>query len=228
MAEDKYSLQRENEVMPRWIRAHVESILDEYGLDGVSSLWPIAVDLHRVISDNRKFSREVHIRQMEKNISADIAANYTIQLARPRKYRLKATVDMLLDALGVKHINAWTSEEIENLDDKAAKTYLEKLSIHTVDISNPEQRKAVVDKITAGAVTHAKAAGRQVVHDTANLNMVRDRQTGKIVSQPDFDSAPGLTNEQTRRMYKVTEEDFDSFAGQGGGSGPWLGAGTRW
>lgn len=38
MAEDKYSLQRENEVMPRWIRAHVESILDEHGLDGVSSL----------------------------------------------------------------------------------------------------------------------------------------------------------------------------------------------
>lgn len=153
----------------------------------------------------------------EWELSADIAANYTIQLARPRKYRLKATLDMLLDALGVKHINAWTPEEIENLDDKAAKTYLEKLSIHTVDISNPEQRKAVVDKITAGAVTHAKAAGRQVVHDTANLNMVRDRQTGKIVSQPDFDSAPGLTNEQTRRMYKVTEEDFDASAGQGGG-----------
>lgn len=217
MAEDKYSLQRENEVMPRWIRAHVESILDEHGLDGVSSLWPIAVDLHRVISDNRKFSREVHIRQMEKNLSPEVAANYTIQLARPRKYRLKATLDMLLDALGVKHINAWTPEEIENLDDKAARTYLEKLSIHTVDISNPEQRKAVVDKITAGAVTHAKAAGRQVMHDTANLNMVRDRQTGKIVSQPDFDSAPGLTNEQTRRMYKVTEEDFDASAGQDGG-----------
>ena len=112
----------------------------------------------------------------EWELSADIAANYTIQLARPRKHRLKATLDMLLDALGVKHINAWKPEEIENLDDKAAKTYLEKLSIHTVDISNPEQRKAVVDKITAGAVTHAKAAGRQVVHDTANLNMVRDRQ----------------------------------------------------
>lgn len=161
----------------------------------------------------------------EWELSADIAANYTIQLARPRKYRLKATLDMLLDALGVKHINAWTPEEIENLDDKAAKTYLEKLSIHTVDISNPEQRKAVVDKITAGAVTHAKAAGRQVVHDTANLSMVRDRQTGKIVSQPDFDSAPGLTNEQTRRRYKVTEEDFDSFAGQDGGEWSLVGRG---
>ena|GEM_PF-1285751 len=166
--ENQHSRDRETAL---WLRDQIYKLIEEQTIPTtIEALWDLVTALLPLIHTARK----AFYRSAAQTMTEDMRARgMEIDVAPMRPYQPNAAWKMLLRALGWNPKIDPIPGDIESYSKDAQRALLEKVAAFPANPADPVALAQVSRRVAAGAVRHARAAGRDVVVDTAAQGRVR-------------------------------------------------------
>lgn len=166
--ENQHSRDRETAL---WLRDQIYKLIEEQTIPTtIEALWDLVTALLPLIHKARK----AFYRSAAQTMTEDMRARgMEIDVAPMRPYQPNAAWKMLLRALGWNPKKDPIPGDIESYSKDAQRALLEKVAAFPANPADPAALAQVSRRVAAGAVRHARAAGRDVVVDTAAQGRVR-------------------------------------------------------
>lgn len=166
--ENQHSRDRETAL---WLRDQIYKLIEEQTIPTtIEALWDLVTALLPLIHKARKAFYQSAAQTMTEDMRA---RGMEIDVAPMRPYQPNAAWKMLLRALGWNPKKDPIPGNIESYSKDAQRALLEKVAAFPADPADPAALAQVSRRVAAGAVRHARAAGRDVVVDTAAQGRVR-------------------------------------------------------
>lgn len=216
--ENQHSRDRETAL---WLRDQIYKLIEEQTIPTtIEALWDLVTALLPLIHKARKVFYQSAAQTMTEDMRA---RGMEIDVAPMRPYQPNAAWKMLLRALGWNPKKDPIPGDIESYSKDAQRALLEKVAAFPANPADPAAVAQVSRRVAAGAVRHARAAGRDVVVDTAAQCRVRvasarkrsrvtvedntesDGQPKVIVEHTSDDREAGDDNRESRKKASKTE-----------------------
>lgn len=166
--ENQHSRDRETAL---WLRDQIYKLIDEQTIPTtIEALWDLVTALLPLIHKARKAFYQSAAQTMTEDMRA---RGMEIDVVPMRTYQPNAAWKMLLRALGWNPKKNPIPGDIESYSKDAQRALLEKVAAFPANPADPAALAQVSRRVAAGAVRHARAAGRDVVVDTAAQGRVR-------------------------------------------------------
>lgn len=166
--ENQHSRDRETAL---WLRDQIYKLIEEQTIPTtIEALWDLVTALLPLIHKARKALYHSAAQTMTEDMRA---RGMEIDVAPMRPYQPNAAWKMLLRALGWNPKKDPIPGDIESYSKDAQRVLLEKVAAFPANPADPVALAQVSRRVAAGAVRHARAAGRDVVVDTAAQGRVR-------------------------------------------------------
>lgn len=166
--ENQHSRDRETAL---WLRDQIYKLIEEQTIPTtIEALWDLVTALLPLIHTARKAFYHSAAQTMTEDMRA---RGMEIDVAPMRPYQPSAAWKMLLRALGWNPKKDPIPGNIESYSKDAQRVLLEKVAAFPANPADPAAVAQVSRRVAAGAVRHARAAGRDVVVDTAAQGRVR-------------------------------------------------------
>ena len=166
--ENQHSRDRETAL---WLRDQIYKLIEEQTIPTtIEALWDLVTALLPLIHTARKAFYRSAVQTMTEDMRA---RGMEIDVAPMRPYQPSAAWKMLLRALGWNPKKDPIPGNIESYSKDAQRALLEKVAAFPANPADPAAVAQVSRRVAAGAVRHARAAGRDVVVDTAAQGRVR-------------------------------------------------------
>ncbi|WP_454993031.1 VG15 protein [Corynebacterium matruchotii] len=161
-------------------------------------------------------ARKAFYQSAAQTMTEDMhARGMEIDVAPMRPYQPNAAWKMLLRALGWNPKKDPIPGDIESYSKDAQRALLEKVAAFPANPADPAAVAQVSRRVAAGAVRHARAAGRDVVVDTAAQCRVRVASSQKsprvtVEDNTGSDGRPKVIVEHTSDDRKAGDDNRDS------------------
>jgi hypothetical protein len=166
--ENQHSRDRETAL---WLRDQIYRLIEEQTIPTtIEALWDLVAALLPLIHKARKAFYHSAAQTMTEDMRA---RGMEIDVAPMRPYRPNAAWKMLFRALGWNPKKDPIPGDIESYSKDAQRALVEKVAAFPANPADPAAVAQVSRRVAAGAVRHARAAGRDVVVDTAAQGRVR-------------------------------------------------------
>ena len=166
--ENQHSRDRETAL---WLRDQIYRLIEEQTIPTtIEALWDLVAALLPLIHKARKAFYHSAAQTMTEDMRA---RGMEIDVSPMRPYRPNAAWKMLLRALGWNPKKDPIPGDIESYSKDAQRALVEKVAAFPANPADPAAVAQVSRRVAAGAVRHARAAGRDVVVDTAAQGRVR-------------------------------------------------------
>jgi hypothetical protein len=225
--ENQHSRDRETAL---WLRDQIYRLIEEQTIPTtIEALWDLVTALLPLIHTARKAFYHSAAQTMTEDMRA---RGMEIDVAPMRPYQPSAAWKMLLRALGWNPKKDPIPGNIESYSKDAQRALLEKVAAFPANPADPAAVAQVSRRVAAGAVRHARAAGRDVVVDTAAQGRVRvassrkrpwvtvedgtgsDGQPKVIVEYASDDREAADDNHEPRKKASKTEPDSTKPGGK--------------
>nr|DAX69650.1 MAG TPA: minor capsid protein [Caudoviricetes sp.] len=225
--ENQHSRDRETAL---WLRDQIYKLIEEQTIPTtIEALWDLVTALLPLIHKARKAFYHSAAQTMTEDMRA---RGMEIDVAPMRPYQPNAAWKMLLRALGWNPKKDPIPGDIESYSKDAQRVLLEKVAAFPANPADPVALAQVSRRVAAGAVRHARAAGRDVVVDTAAQGRVRvsssrkrprvtvedgtgsDGQPKVIVEYASDDRKVGDDNRELRKKASKAEPDSTKPGGK--------------
>lgn len=154
-----------------WLRDQIYKLIEDQTIPTtIEALWDLVTALLPLIHKARKAFYQSAAQTMTEDMRA---RGMEIDVAPMRTYQPNAAWKMLLRALGWNPKKDPIPGDIESYSKDAQRALLEKVAAFPANPADPAALAQVSRRVAAGAVRHARAAGRDVVVDTAAQGRVR-------------------------------------------------------
>lgn len=178
----------------------------------IETLWDLVTALLPLIHTARKAFYHSAAQTMTEDMRA---RGMEIDVAPMRPYQPNAAWKMLLRALGWNPKKDPIPGDIESYSKDAQRALLEKVAAFPANPADPAAVAQVSRRVAAGAVRHARAAGRDAVVDTAAQGRVRVASSQKrprvtVEDNTGSDGQPKVIVEHTSDGRKVGDDNRDS------------------
>lgn len=178
----------------------------------IETLWDLVTALLPLIHTARKAFYHSAAQTMTEDMRA---RGMEIDVAPMRPYQPNAAWKMLLRALGWSPKKDPIPGDIESYSKDAQRALLEKVAAFPANPADPAAVAQVSRRVAAGAVRHARAAGRDAVVDTAAQGRVRVASSQKrprvtVEDNTGSDGQPKVIVEHTSDGRKVGDDNRDS------------------
>lgn len=207
--ENQHSRDRETAL---WLRDQIYRLIKEQTIPTtIETLWDLVAALLPLIHKARKAFYHSAAQTMTEDMRA---RGMEIDVAPMRPYQPNAAWKMLLRALGWNPKKDPIPGDIESYSKDAQRALLEKVAAFPANPADPAAVAQVSRRVAAGAVRHARAAGRDVVVDTASQGRVRvasSRKRPRVTVEDDTgsDGRPKVIVEYTSDGRKVEDDNRD-------------------
>lgn len=208
--ENQHSRDRETAL---WLRDQIYKLIEEQTIPTtIEALWDLVTALLPLIHKARKAFYRSAVQTMTEDMRA---RGMEIDVAPMRPYQPNAAWKMLLRALGWNPKKDPIPGDIESYSKDAQRALLEKVAAFPANPADPAALAQVSRRVAAGAVRHARAAGRDVVVDTAAQGRVRvvsarKRPRVTVEDGTGSDSRPKVIVEYTSDDRKVGDDNRES------------------
>lgn len=225
--ENQHSRDRETAL---WLRDQIYKLIEEQTIPTtIEALWDLVTALLPLIHTARKAFYHSAAQTMTEDMRA---RGMEIDVAPMRPYQPSAAWKMLLRTLGWNPKKDPIPGNIESYSKDAQRALLEKVAAFPANPADPAAVAQVSRRVAAGAVRHARAAGRDVVVDTAAQGRVRVASSRKrpwvtvedgtgsdgrpkvIVEYASDDRKVGDDNHELREKASKTEPDSTKPGGK--------------
>ena len=208
--ENQHSRDRETAL---WLRDQIYQLIEEQTIPTtIEALWDLVTALLPLIHTARKAFYRSAVQTMTEDMRA---RGMEIDVAPMRPYQPNAAWKMLLRALGWNPKKDPIPGDIESYSKDAQRALLEKVAAFPANPADPVALAQVSRRVAAGAVRHARAAGRDVVVDTAaqgRVRVVSSRKRPRVTVEDGTgsDGQPKVIVEYTRDDRKVGDDNRQS------------------
>ena len=208
--ENQHSRDRETAL---WLRDQIYQLIEEQTIPTtIEALWDLVTALLPLIHTARKAFYRSAVQTMTEDMRA---RGMEIDVAPMRPYQPNAAWKMLLRALGWNPKKDPIPGDIESYSKDAQRALLEKVAAFPANPADPVALAQVSRRAAAGAVRHARAAGRDVVVDTAaqgRVRVVSSRKRPRVTVEDGTgsDGQPKVIVEYTRDDRKVGDDNRQS------------------
>ena len=208
--ENQHSRDRETAL---WLRDQIYRLIEEQTIPTtIEALWDLVAALLPLIHKARKAFYHSAAQTMTEDMRA---RGMEIDVAPMRPYRPNAAWKMLLRALGWNPKKDPIPGDIESYSKDAQRALLEKVAAFPANPADPAALAQVSRRVAAGAVRHARAAGRDVVVDTAaqgRVRVVSSQKRPRVTVEDDTgsDGQPKVIVEYTSDGRKVEDDNRGS------------------
>ena len=208
--ENQHSRDRETAL---WLRDQIYKLIEEQTIPTtIEALWDLVTALLPLIHKARKAFYQSAAQTMTEDMHA---RGMEIDVAPMRPYQPNAAWKMLLRALGWNPKKDPIPGDIESYSKDAQRALLEKVAAFPANPADPAAVAQVSRRVAAGAVRHARAAGRDVVVDTAAQCRVRVASSQKsprvtVEDNTGSDGQPKVIVEHTSDDRKAGDDNRDS------------------
>lgn len=208
--ENQHSRDRETAL---WLRDQIYKLIDEQTIPTtIEALWDLVTALLPLIHTARKAFYQSAAQTMTEDMHA---RGMEIDVAPMRTYQPNAAWKMLLRALGWNPKKDPIPGDIESYSKDAQRALLEKVAAFPANPADPAALAQVSRRVAAGAVRHARAAGRDVVVDTAaqgRVRMASSRKRPRVTVEDDTgsDGQPKVIVEYTSDDRKAGDDNRES------------------
>lgn len=177
----------------------------------IETLWDLVTALLPLIHTARKAFYHSAAQTMTEDMRA---RGMEIDVAPMRPYQPNAAWKMLLRALGWNPKKDPIPGDIESYSKDAQRALLEKVAAFPANPADPAAVAQVSRRVAAGAVRHARAAGRDAVVDTAAQGRVRvvsarKRPRVTVEDNTGSDGRPKVIVEHTSDGRKVGDDNHE-------------------
>lgn len=196
-----------------WLRDQIYKLIEEQTIPTtIEALWDLVTALLPLIHKARKAFYQSAAQTMTEDMHA---RGMEIDVAPMRPYQPNAAWKMLLRALGWNPKKDPIPGDIESYSKDAQRALLEKVAAFPANPADPAAVAQVSRRVAAGAVRHARAAGRDVVVDTAAQCRVRVASSQKsprvtVEDNTGSDGQPKVIVEHTSDDRKAGDDNRDS------------------
>ena len=196
-----------------WLRDQIYKLIEEQTIPTtIEALWDLVTALLPLIHKARKAFYQSAAQTMTEDMHA---RGMEIDVAPMRPYQPNAAWKMLLRALGWNPKKDPIPGDIESYSKDAQRALLEKVAAFPANPADPAALAQVSRRVAAGAVRHARAAGRDVVVDTAAQCRVRVASSQKsprvtVEDNTGSDGRPKVIVEHTSDDRKAGDDNRDS------------------
>lgn len=196
-----------------WLRDQIYKLIEEQTIPTtIEALWDLVTALLPLIHTARKAFYHSAAQTMTEDMHA---RGMEIDVAPMRTYQPNAAWKMLLRALGWNPKKDPIPGNIESYSKDAQRALLEKVAAFPANPADPAAVAQVSRRVAAGAVRHARAAGRDVVVDTAAQGRVRVASARKrsrvtVEDNTESDGQPKVIVEHTSDDRKAGDDNRDS------------------
>ncbi|WP_315118545.1 hypothetical protein [Corynebacterium matruchotii] len=208
--ENQHSRDRETAL---WLRDQIYRLIEEQTIPTtIEALWDLVSALLPLIHKARKAFYHSAAQTMTEDMRA---RGMEIDVAPMRPYQPNAGWKMLLRALGWNPKKDPIPGDIESYSKDAQRALLEKVAAFPANPADPAAVAQVSRRVAAGAVRHARAAGRDAVVDTAAQGRVRVASSQKrprvtVEDNTGSDGQPKVIVEHTSDGRKAGDDNRDS------------------
>lgn len=208
--ENQHSRDRETAL---WLRDQIYKLIEDQTIPTtIEALWDLVTALLPLIHKARKAFYHSAAQTMTEDMHA---RGMEIDVAPMRTYQPNAAWKMLLRALGWNPKKDPIPGDIESYSKDAQRALLEKVAAFPANPADPAVLAQVSRRVAAGAVRHARAAGRDVVVDTAAQGRVRvvsaqKRPRVMVEDNTGSDGRPKVIVEYTSDDRKAGDGNRDS------------------
>lgn len=208
--ENQHSRDRETAL---WLRDQIYKLIEDQTIPTtIEALWDLVTALLPLIHKARKAFYHSAAQTMTEDMHA---RGMEIDVAPMRTYQPNAAWKMLLRALGWNPKKDPIPGDIESYSKDAQRALLEKVAAFPANPAAPAVLAQVSRRVAAGAVRHARAAGRDVVVDTAAQGRVRvvsaqKRPRVMVEDNTGSDGRPKVIVEYTSDDRKAGDGNRDS------------------
>ena len=196
-----------------WLRDQIYKLIEDQTIPTtIEALWDLVTALLPLIHKARKAFYQSAAQTMTEDMHA---RGMEIDVAPMRPYQPNAAWKMLLRALGWNPKKDPIPGDIESYSKDAQRALLEKVAAFPANPADPAAVAQVSRRVAAGAVRHARAAGRDVVVDTAAQCRVRVASSQKsprvtVEDNTGSDGRPKVIVEHTSDDRKAGDDNRDS------------------
>lgn len=196
-----------------WLRDQIYKLIEDQTIPTtIEALWDLVTALLPLIHKARKAFYHSAAQTMTEDMHA---RGMEIDVAPMRTYQPNAAWKMLLRALGWNPKKDPIPGDIESYSKDAQRALLEKVAAFPANPADPAVLAQVSRRVAAGAVRHARAAGRDVVVDTAAQGRVRvvsaqKRPRVMVEDNTGSDGRPKVIVEYTSDDRKAGDGNRDS------------------
>ena len=208
--ENQHSRDRETALR---LRDQIYRLIEEQTIPTtIEALWDLVAALLPLIHKARKAFYHSAAQTMTEDMRA---RGMEIDVAPMRPYQPNAAWKMLLRALGWNPKKDPIPGDIESYSKDAQRALLEKVAAFPANPADPAAVAQVSRRVAAGAVRHARAAGRDAVVDTAAQGRVRVASSQKrprvtVEDNTGSDGQPKVIVEHTSDGRKAGDDNRDS------------------
>ena len=208
--ENQHSRDRETAL---WLRDQIYQLIEEQTIPTtIEALWDLVAALLPLIYKARKAFYHSAAQTMTEDMHA---RGMEIDVAPMRPYQPNAAWKMLLRALGWNPKKDPIPGDIESYSKDAQRALVEKVAAFPANPADPAALVQVSRRVAAGAVRHARAAGRDVVVDTAaqgRVRVVSSRKRPRVTVEDGTgsDGQPKVIVEYTSDDRKVGDDNRES------------------
>ena len=208
--ENQHSRDRETAL---WLRDQIYKLIEDQTIPTtIEALWDLVTALLPLIHTARKAFYHSAAQTMTEDMRA---RGMEIDVAPMRPYRPNAAWKMLLRALGWNPKKDPIPGDIESYSKDAQRALLEKVAAFPANPADPAAVAQVSRRVAAGAVRHARAAGRDAVVDTAaqgRVRMASSRKRPRVTVEDDTgsDGRPKVIVEYTSDGRKAGDDNRES------------------
>lgn len=208
--ENQHSRDRETAL---WLRDQIYKLIEDQTIPTtIEALWDLVTALLPLIHTARKAFYHSAAQTMTKDMRA---RGMEIDVAPMRPYQPNAAWKMLLRALGWNPKKDPIPGDIESYSKDAQRALLEKVAAFPANPADPAAVAQVSRRVAAGAVRHARAAGRDAVVDTAaqgRVRMASSRKRPRVTVEDDTgsDGQPKVIVEYTSDGRKAGDDNRES------------------
>lgn len=195
------------------LRDQIYKLIEEQTIPTtIEALWDLVTALLPLIHTARKAFYHSAAQTMTEDMRA---RGMEIDVAPMRTYQPNAAWKMLLRALGWNPKKDPIPGDIESYSKDAQRALLEKVAAFPANPADPAAVAQVSRRVAAGAVRHARAAGRDAVVDTATQGRVRVVSSQKsprvtVEDNTGSDGQPKVIVEHTSDGRKAGDDNRDS------------------
>lgn len=196
-----------------WLRGQIYKLIEDQTIPTtIEALWDLVTALLPLIHKARKAFYQSAAQTMTEDMRA---RGMEIEVAPMRTYQPNAAWKMLLRALGWNPKKDPIPGDIESYSKDAQRALLEKVAAFPANPADPVALAQVSRRVAAGAVRHARAAGRDVVVDTAaqgRVRVVSSRKRPRVTVEDGTgsDGRPKVIVEYTSDDRKVGDDNRES------------------
>lgn len=208
--ENQHSRDRETAL---WLRDQIYKLIEDQTIPTtIEALWDLVTALLPLIHKARKAFYQSAAQTMTEDMRA---RGMEIDVAPMRTYQPNAAWKMLLRALGWNPKKDPIPGDIESYSKDAQRALLEKVAAFPANPADPAAVAQVSRRVAAGAVRHARAAGRDAVVDTAAQGRVRMASSRKrprvtVEDNTGSDGRPKVIVEHASDGRKAGDDNRDS------------------